>query len=444
MKRRRTLSFATCLFLALAVAPPAHGEERILSLGRAMRLARERSPQVKQAEARVASADATSAASIAGYLPSASAGVRATGVAVRGQTAVPTEGAIVSNTSDSLLSGIGDAFVSARWTLWDFGRTTHRVGAADAVHAATRADEAATRARVARDAANEYFTVVFSEELVVAAERTVANLERHLAVARGLVKSGLQPPVEEVRAESALESARRDSVALRGRVVASRARLATTLAIDAGDLGRVARPLDLRLDTSPEVAARRALAERPELRGAQAAVDARNEGVAAATSRYWPTLALHTDALARVTHRDAATVDSQIVVGGISLTIPLFDATIAPGVASARAELASANAYRQQIEIGLRNEAVEAAGLYESAALGALTAHKTAELASGVLTIIAARYASGVATPIELFDAEASDARARVDVLRAQLDLALASVALLAATGQLVRLEERT
>jgi outer membrane protein TolC len=57
-----------------------------------------------------------------------------------------------------------------------------------------------------------------------------------------------------------------------------------------------------------------------------------------------------------------------------------------------------------------------------------------------VLTVVQARYVQGLSDPLELIDAENSDADARVAVVNAELAHALAEVRLIVATGR--RIEE--
>jgi outer membrane protein TolC len=125
----------------------------------------------------------------------------------------------------------------------------------------------------------------------------------------------------------------------------------------------------------------------------------------------------------------------------VTVTVPIFEPAVGAQVDAAKAELAGAHAREERARRQARLEATEAA-LSLKAAKAALTrAQELESAASSALVVIEARYASGLATPLELVDAETQDNDARETLMAAELRLHLATVDVLVSTGRARALE---
>ncbi len=419
----------------VVTARSASAEER-LTLGSALVLAKTRSPAAREARAYRESADAGASAAIAGYLPSLSVRAGAT-QSWSESTYRASASRIVENASEHL-----GAEASARigWTAFDFGRTPSQVAAAraDARAAALRA--AGTTIDVERAVASAFLTAVFDEDFVDVERTTVKVRERHAALARGLVQSGLRPPVEEARARVELESAR---VALMGAEAAQqedRVALATLLVLDPSAELSLVRPSMLpTLTDDPAVAARRAAERRPDVGAAEADVAARSEDLAATRAARLPRFGVDVEASQRWDRPDSDTMlfPSRALVATASVSVPIFDWALVGRARVLEGQVEAAEARRTAATSRVKGEAAQAAIRARTARAVVAQAKRTAELAAVALAVVEARYQTGVASPLDLFDAAGRDADARYGLVRAERALAIATVDLLAATGRI-------
>ena len=440
MSRRRTFSaalFAAILATTLTSAPTAVAQET-LTLAKAVTLAAERAPELAAARARAANAEAHTSAARAGHLPTLTAAGTLQGTAVR--DAQPLDRDFVARSVTYTGAGIGAA--SMRWTLLDLGKTSNAVAAADATARAAAASTGEATAQLLGDAASRYVTLYYRDELRRATEATVAQRERLLVLAKALVKTGLQPPVEELRAGSRVEAARRDLATAEASAQDARAQLAGLLGLPT--TFAVAEPQLPDLDLDARRAAREGEEARDMVKVAREEAAAAESAVGAALARYLPSLTLNADGSYRLAQNDTFPLRGSTLSGVASLVVslPLFDATIPAGTRAASASAAEAHAQLALTIRDARTEAARATLVLRSTRDGVEHAKMAAEAAAAVFAVVQARYAQGLASPIELIDAEASDADARSSRANAQLTYALAIVRVLVATGRSARLKQ--
>jgi len=412
----------------------------VLTLRDALRMARDRSPARRAALARTEAAEARADLARTGMRPAISVSARAVGIAAR--DAFPSrDGTVFTNTS---YSGAGDVNAQLRWTLYDFGQTGNATRSAEIAARSARHDVESFDVTFEQQVAEAYVTVAYQNELLDALTRTIGQRERALTITQNLVKSGIQPSLEEVRVRARLNATRRDLAEAKSTAFSSRARLATILGESAAAPPDVVRPKLPAVTTDTAQAERLAESARPEVRRDRLLVQSLETAVDAARARRRPTLAFAADAFYRLAQRDDPAVQLRTgnAQGALVLTLPILDFTIGARVDLARAEAAEAVAqYEQQrrdtreagarslIEARLNAERVEEA--------------KRAEAdAKNLLDRAQDRYQTGLTTPLEMLDAEATETLARIERLRAELDLALATVRYLAATGQLAKLTD--
>lgn len=410
-----------------------------LTLGRAVLLARERWPERRASRARADSATARVDLAKAPVRPVASATARALGSASR--DSFPTfDGAVFLNTA---YVGGGEIGGSVRWTLTDFGRTAANVESAEADSLGAVKDVSVVEIDLALKVAEIYLTAAYQSELVRAVLVTIEQRDRNLLITQGLVKNGLQPPIEELRVRVRADAARRDLTGAQNAASVARARLAYYVGISTETPPEVSVPTLEAGDISPAQAEASAEIGRPEVSRDNFLALARERRVDAAKRRRLPTLSFGLDAGYRVTQRDDPNVvlTTRNVLGGLALSVPLLDFSIAPSIAEARADAAAAVETVEQTKRDVRGAAGQAATDARTARERVAQARRVEEAARQLFEAAQARFERGLSGPLELLDAEGSDAQARVERLRAELDRALATARLLAATGQVHKLE---
>jgi outer membrane protein len=413
-----------------------------LTFARAIELGLKRSPQLAAARARSESADARTTQARAGYFPTLNASLSGGGATVRDtQPAPPPSDQVFVYVTNSFSA---TAAVSLRWTLWDFGRTSNAATAADAAFRAAQASASAVEASVIGDVTTAYVNVVYRTKLGEIAATTVATREKLSLLSKALVKSGLQPAVEELRAGGRLEAARRDLAGVEAEAADGRVGLAVLLGLDPAQPLRVVAPKLPTAEADLERAVHEAEEKNPIVANAEATAEARRAEAETASSRYFPTVGLQGDASYRFAHydRNDALISARTASAQVVLSAPVFDIGIPSGLSAARAEARQAEANGQSAKLEARREAARAAVALRASLSVMQHAKKAAEASATVYAVIQARYTQGLSPPLELYDAETTDIQARSERVRAELSQTLATVRLLVATGQTRRLKE--
>jgi outer membrane protein len=432
---RKSSACAVMVAAALTLAAAtARGQEPTLTFHHAMELGRKRAPELRSARANARSEDAQDDVARGAYYPRIAATV--SGQAVNARTAqliVPQQTGSFTYTNTA---GTAQAAVSMQWTLYDFGKTAGAVRNADAQLAQAIANVGDTTLDVEQVIATAYMNLAYGEKLRDVAKQTLETRERFLTIAKGLIKQGLQPPLEEIRATARADASRRDLANAVANVLDARAVLAALLALDPSapmsvEVPKLHRP---GLDVN---SAMRAAEHLPSVIEAYEGVHSAEAAADTAQAQFLPTISLQAGATYGLTRYDtfADTLNNRNASALLVVSGPLFDATLAPGV---RAANEGAKRVRANAD-AVRRNAVEAASRAAIAVTmneTALTqARKAAEGSANVLTIVQARYIQGLSSPLELIDAETEDSDARTAAAQAELGYALSILNLCIATG---------
>lgn len=412
------------------------GTARALTLREVVAMATKSNPDAVIAQARIDRAEADSALASSRYLPSIDARVSGGGNAVQ-------DTLIFRRDHFTMATAHAEGRVDLRWTLFDFGRTSNAVAAADAATDSAEHSSKATKAIVAQRAAQLYVTLAFDQNIVTSKRTAVKHRTRFAAIAKALVEKGVRPAIDETRATVLLQAARHDLTMAEARLQIDRARLAMIAGIETSQIERVSAPLLPSVDDDLGKAVERSEKARPDVAAAASDVEASDHRVDSARAGWLPRIGVDVGGSYRFTRRDFDdyTVPRREGIAMVTVTVPIFEPAVAAQVDAAKAELAVAHAREERTRRQARLEATEAA-LGLKAAKAALARAKDLEsAASSVLTVIEARYASGLATPLELVDAETQDNDARETLMAAELRLHLATVDVLVATGRAKSLE---
>jgi multidrug efflux system outer membrane protein len=416
-----------------AVVPPADADEQALTLTQALAMGRRRAPSLRAARAHAASTEANVDEQAAAYYPTLSATLTAAGTGTRDTQPAPAGGLFAYVDYSGAFTGA----TSVRWTLYDFGRTAGNVASAEAGRASAAASAASTALGVENDVANAYCNFYYKEELRHVAEDTLVEREKLVDLAKGLVKAGLQPPLEEIRAAARAEQARLTLANASADRDDARAQLATLLGLDPRSRPTVAAPRlpPVRIDLD---SAQRSAEELPSVASAYADYHSKEATASNAAARYLPVVSLAIDDSYVFTRHDSNRLflDTRRASGSLVVSVPIFDASIAPNLAGARYDAVAASAVAEQAKRDARGEAVRATLAARATAVALEHARLAADGAATVLAVVKGRYLQGLSSPLELIDAESSDADARTARAQAELAQTLAVIRVLTAIGR--------
>lgn len=436
------------LVLALAVnsvaaaqdSPPRREQgARNFTLQQALTYARDHAPSVlsaiAQAEAARAQVDVTRSA----LWPTLSASIGGTASVAQGTNggvaAIVGVGVPTTSTPTGTLTGV--ASLDARWTIWDFGRTGSATRAAEASASAAIADSENARRVAMETVANAFFGVLADQEIVGTAERTVTQRRAQLAITSGLVDVGTHPPIERTRSEVALESALLDLQIARGTLAADLVSLCNALAIDPRTLLTLVAPAPIDAPTALDVAMQHAMQHRSDVQASQARLTQAEESIAAAHSAYAPSLSASASVVGRASDTATRTSASASANAGLTLTVPLVDGAITARTRAAQANQEAAQATFDALILNIRATVAQAAISVESARAAFTQSERLVERTAADLAQAQGRYQAGVTSLLELVDAEAADASARLTVVRLRSAWQLSSLRLISAMGEL-------
>jgi outer membrane protein TolC len=449
-----------CLLILLAVGasgleagqapggqPPA-GEA--LTVEQAVELALANYPAIRAAQAQVSAAGAGIELARTAYLPRTDLlwqANRATrnnvfGLLLPQSVVPPISGPVLgaSSLSDTVWGTASGALLS--WEPFDFGLRRAGVRVAETARDQASAELAVTRLDVAAGAADAFLTLLAAQERVRAAR---ANVDRTKVFADSvgvLVNNQLRPGAEESRARAELAAAQTGLIQAEQVEQIARAALAQAMGIAGASVAVAPGPL-LRLPEQAPAAPQFAL--HPLVRAQTLAVDLARAREQVLARSFFPRFNFQSAIFGRGTgaKTDGRTLgglnglapDTPNWAAGITVTFPIFD------YASLRArkkvetfrEQAESARYDQLLQ-NLTAQAQKARALIDGARR--ITGNTPLQLEAARTTErqARARYEAGLATVVEvaeaqrlLAQAEVEDALARLGVWRALLAAALAS-----------------
>lgn len=332
-----------------------------------------------------------------------------------------------------------DVFFNARLTaVWPLFTGFKRTAAYDAAKGNVTAKKAAfemAQNTVLMDVATKYFTLRLSEELTALRETTKKNLEEHLERSKKLEAGGQISKAERLRAEVALaeaENALEDSY--RDQSLARMA-LASLLHTDT-NLTAVTPVMAPEQTPTMEEFKTLAIERHPGLQQLRTERKRSQNAVKAAQGDYYPMVALF--AYKELYTKDLTILEPEWAVGA-KLQWDLFKG------GETRSKVANAKALDRSLlnmeESTLDNIKllVEKRWREKEHARSRLTSlSKTRELAEEALRSQTLAYEAGLATGLEVVDAELSLARLQVGDLKAHYDAVIAWLGLLEASGEVV------
>ena len=408
---------------------------RVITLDEALQTARERQPQLRQARANSAAADARAGQALAPLLPqvTASAGYQRTNANVITGSG---SGAATGSSSGSWVNSWTDT-LGASQLIYDFGGTTNRWRAAKAQAQSFVATERATALQVDFNLRSAFFTAWTNRALVLVAKENLDNQLKHLDQTQGMVEAGTRAQIDLIQSRTDTANARVLLITAQNAYETSKVTLNLAMGIlgstdyDVGDFQfDPVQGEDAAIDTLLEEAYK----ARPELQALEEQVRADQLTVRSFKGDYGPALS----ATAGFRQAGQKLDDLQWnAFAGLSLSWNIFQG----GLTRNEVSEAEANVIAAVAQLALQRQTVrsdvDAARLALRAAKESLGATQEALVnARERLRLAEERYQVGVGSAIELGDAQVALTQAEAQAVQADSQLATARAQLLRAVGR--------
>jgi multidrug efflux system outer membrane protein len=331
------------------------------------------------------------------------------------------------------------AQLSASYEVDLFGRVSSNVAAARGDAAAVEATYRSVLLSLQADVAQTYFRLRSLDAEIATVNRTVALREESVRVTDRRFAAGDIGVFDLSRAKTELSTARAEAIGLQRQRAASEHALAVLLGKPAAAFGAPSRPLDdaAALPLIPAGLPSSLLERRPDIAGAQRAMEAANARIGVARSAMFPALDI-TAAAGGVggSFADVFKWSSRSWLLGAALGMPLIDGgrNRANVVRSEAALDEAVGSYRQSVLNAFAEVEDNLAGLRvlagQSAELEAavVSARRSADLAQKL-------YDAGRGSYLDLLDAQRNLASVERGAVQLRGDRALTTVALIRALG---------
>jgi len=410
---------------------------RVITLDQALQTARQQQPQLRQARANTAAADARAGQALAPLLPQVSGTLNYQRTTANAITA-PGQAPVVGSRSGSwdTFNSWSDS-VGASQLIYDFGSTTGRWRAAKAQAQSFEATERATALQVDFNLRSAFFTAQTNRALVQVAQENLDNQLKHLEQTQGMVEAGTRAEIDLIQSRTDTANARVQVIVAQNNYETSKVALNTAMGVlgptdyDVADVQFDAvQGENATIDTLLEEAYK----ARPELQALEEQVRADQLTVRSFQGQYGPALS------ANLGFRQGGSSLDNLgwnAFAGLSLSWNLFQG----GLTRNQVSEAEANVLATVAQLDLQRQTVrsdvDSARLVLRAAKEALGATQEALLnARERLRLADERYQVGVGSAIELGDAQVALTQAAAQAVQADAVLASARAQLLRALGR--------
>jgi|UniRef100_A0A7V6A4P9 outer membrane protein len=444
ISHRISFILGLALLLSLAFGWPGPGGAQDagprLSLQEAINLALKQNPAIKEAKAKLTSAQEQIGVSRAGLMPR----LGFAGNYYYGTAFSRTPG-FLSATTPSGISGFPSSlnnqasnYYIYRFTLnqliYDFGKTPGQVAGSKATFQQAGEELAGTRQQVVLDTRTAYYGYLSAwKALKVAAENVRQNQEL-LNQAQGFYREGLRARIDVAKAEANLAEAEAALIRAKNLVETSRVGLMTVLGLKTWPFGPVEDILEteVRLPPLDELKAQ-ALNQRPEILRTKYRQEGDLAAIKVARAGYYPSL--NSQASYGWEGPTYPLPDSWWL--GVTLNVPLFEGLgTTYALRQAKANLRASKANAEALALDIRRQVEQNYLDVKAAGEVIRAARKAREAAAENLRLAAGRYKSGVGNIIEVTDAQVQFAQADLNYVRALYDFKVAEAKLDKAVGR--------
>jgi outer membrane protein len=416
------------------LSPSAH----TITLSDAKQAALQHHPNIRQAQANSAAAEARVDQAGSAYLPQVTATgsyQRITGNYAPRPGATPSA---VSSTSWNFNTyNYYSMGVSATQLLYDFGQTSSKKQAAEASFQATRASESVAQQQSLLSVQSAFFSARAQKQMMLVTRDSFNNQRRHLEQIVGFVRSGIRPEIDLVQARADLANVRVLVINAQNSYDLAKVQLNQAMGIIANTEYEVA---DEWLTALPEENAsedqllEQAMNSRPQVLALRRQRIAQEATIRALKGAFGPTLS-----------GTASVTDTGVELGslvpngsvGVALNWPLFQGGLTRyQIQEAQANLQSVDAQIDSLRLSVRLDIEQAMLAIRGAKASIESLQEALDNSNERLRLAEGRYASGVGTSIELGDAQIAVTNAAAQLVQGQYNLSVARAQLLTALGR--------
>jgi outer membrane protein len=343
------------------------------------------------------------------------------------------------------LVGWWNISVGVAWTPWDWGRSIFGYRSARSAADSSAVGVVTVQRNVVLTVKLAFFAVRTAEEQVKVGLESVTTFQKQLDQIRAFYDAGLRTRIDVATAESALASAELTLTQARAGLETARAQLAFSLGEDSWHPWRlvfdakVFDPLpgdETRAHTPEPSLAELAFRQRSELRQLDLLGLSFRQLVRSQRAQYLPQLTLNAGPawtglnMSTLVRNFTVSVALEYPLGGMS---PLL---VHGQVREAQGNLLATLAQERSTRESIRQETVDARALLASALEQVRAARQLVAAATAQRDLAVGRYAAGVGTIIELTNALLTYISARFQLVQAGYDMASARAQLQHALGE--------
>jgi TolC family type I secretion outer membrane protein len=342
-----------------------------------------------------------------------------------------------SGNEDTSSNSVG---VQARlsYVLFDFGQRDAEQGQAQALLSSAQFNADSTVATLSRDIVNAYLAVLKAQGQIEAAQQTVTSTAKSMASAEARFNVGTGTPLDVLQAKAAYAQARLTQVQADSQLATTRGQLAFTMGLKPTLLPTIAQikttPTELPFASSDiEQLLTQAVANRPEVKVAQASVIAAEQSILSAKAANKPTVSVSASTGVQESSGNSQTTGSV----GLTVDVP-FDfgggkqARVRQSEAQKAAKVAALNRSRQSIE----QQAWQAFYGAQAALATVHAAQDSLDSSDKAAKVAVGRYDAGVGTMLEVLNAQSQLANSHQQWVAARYDWLVARTQLAYALGQ--------
>ncbi len=389
-------------------------EGSTLTLSRCLDIALAAAPGIKSADYTVLASRARLKEAQAGWYPSANA--------TAGYTA---NRAVRKNIFDPFSSRIDTyeakaAGLTVNQTLYDFGRTKAAAGlGADSLGIARRGKERAELS-AATDVKINYYGQLAAQRLREVRKEAVAQYGRQLLAAQSHFSAGTKPKYDVTKAEVDLSAARLQLLQAEHQVQLARAALNAAMNKTAAPEYSIEDTLDyVRLDIALDEIVAAACGFNPELKAQEEVVRAGGHKLSLSRSNYYPVLA----GFAGYNFSGSVAPISEGWNAGVAVSLNLFNGfSDSNKIAEAENSLSADRMKLDELKLLVSLQARRSFLSLQNADDSIRSASLQVKQASENLEIAAARYETGLGSPVEVADATVSYGQAKQTLIQALYD----------------------
>jgi outer membrane protein len=421
-----------------AEAPGAAPAPPVLTLAKALETGRAQQPQLRQARAAAAAADARADEARAPLLPQVQGNAAYQRTTANVVPRPGFAGVVSSRTPESWNTlNYWTSSATASQLVYDFGQTTGRWSSAKAAAVAQRDTEAATRSQTDFNVRIAFFNARAAGALVGVARDNLTNQAAHVRQTEGFVAAGTRPAIDLALARTQLANAQLQLINAENGYLTAKVQLNQAMGI-------VARTgYDIADETFPPVEgeeqeldplAAEALGRRPDVAALDQTARSQELLISAIRGGYAPSLGVSTGLTTAGLALDSSVWNWNAQV---TLTWNIFQGGLTSAQErEARSNFDAARAQADTLRLQVQVDVEQARLAVRAARAGLVASDEALANAREQLRLAERRYTTGVGSAIELGDSQVAMTTAAAQRVQAEYNLSGARAQLIRALGR--------